>query len=129
MTVERVGPGRYRVADAGHHETVYVAGQTGRRWAFWNGRVFREEAFLDAVIAGRAARHGGIQHIAAPMPATVLQVLASPGQSVRRGDTLVIVEAMKMEMPLRASADATVRAVRCRQGELVQPDTVLVELE
>ncbi len=36
---------------------------------------------------------------------------------------------MKMELPLRASADAVVVAVHCREGELVQPDAVLVELE
>lgn len=129
MTAERIGPGRYRVSHDGRHETVYVAGPAGRRWAFWNGRVFREEAFLDAVSARRAGRHGGLQHVTAPMPATVLKVLATPGQRVGRGDTLVIVEAMKMEMPLRASADATIKAVRCREGELVQPDAVLVELE
>jgi biotin carboxyl carrier protein len=35
---------------------------------------------------------------------------------------------MKMELPLRAAADATVKAVHCREGELVQPDTVLIEL-
>jgi biotin carboxyl carrier protein len=35
---------------------------------------------------------------------------------------------MKMELPLRSPADATVTAVHCREGELVQPDTVLVEL-
>jgi biotin carboxyl carrier protein len=36
---------------------------------------------------------------------------------------------MKMELPLRAPGDATVAAVRCREGELVQADAVLVELE
>jgi biotin carboxyl carrier protein len=35
---------------------------------------------------------------------------------------------MKMELPLRAAADATVKAVHCRDGELVQPDAVLVEM-
>ncbi len=129
MTVERLGPGLYRVAHDGRQDLVYVAGPAGRRWAFWNGRVFREETVLDAVSARRAGRHGAVQHILAPMPATVLSVLAHPGARVARGQTLVIVEAMKMEMPLRASADATVKAVRCREGEMVQPDAILVELE
>jgi biotin carboxyl carrier protein len=62
------------------------------------------------------------------MPATVLKVLAKVGAAVKKGETLVILEAMKMELPLRAAADATVSAVRCREGELVQPDAVLVEL-
>ena len=62
------------------------------------------------------------------MPATVIKVLVQVGAAVKKGETLVILEAMKMELPLRSGADATVRAVHCREGELVQPDTVLVEL-
>jgi biotin carboxyl carrier protein len=62
------------------------------------------------------------------MPATVLKVLVAVGARVKKGETLVILEAMKMELPLRASVDATVTAVGCREGELVQPETVLVEL-
>ena len=63
------------------------------------------------------------------MPATVLRVLVAPGTAVRKGDTVVLLEAMKMELPIRAPADATVTAVNCREGELVQPDTILIELE
>ena len=44
------------------------------------------------------------------------------------GDTLVILEAMKMELPLRAPADGRVTAVHCQPGQLVQPDTSLIEL-
>jgi biotin carboxyl carrier protein len=62
------------------------------------------------------------------MPATVLKVLVQPGAKVKKGDVVLILEAMKMELPLRAAGDATVTAVHCREGELVQPDVVLVEL-
>lgn len=128
MTAEHLGSGVFRISHEEQHDLVYVAGPTGRRWAFWRGQVFREEAFTEA--AGmRGSRHVGLQHVTAPMPATVLKVLAQPGQRIGRGDTLVIVEAMKMELPLRASADAVVKSVRCREGELVAPDAVLVELE
>jgi biotin carboxyl carrier protein len=66
--------------------------------------------------------------MAAPMPATVVRVLVSAGQSVRKGETLVLLEAMKMELPIRAPADAVVKAVNCREGELVQTDMTLVDL-
>ena len=62
------------------------------------------------------------------MPATVVKLLVKPGDAVKKGDTLVVLEAMKMELPLRAAGDATVTAVHCREGELVQPDAVLVEM-
>jgi acetyl-CoA carboxylase biotin carboxylase subunit len=70
----------------------------------------------------------GAQSIAAPMPATVVKLLVKAGDAVKKGDTLVILEAMKMELPLRADGDATVTAVHCREGDLVQPDAVLVEM-
>ena len=65
----------------------------------------------------------------APMSATVVKVHVSPGMSVEEGDPLVVVEAMKMEIPIRASRAGLVKAVFCREGDLVQPELILVELE
>ena len=127
MDVRRIGDGVYRIEVEGQGEIVYVAGVRDDRWVFWNGRVFHGgfgEAQLSTARAGRAAH----QLLSAPMPATVIKVLVQVGAAVKKGETLVILEAMKMELPLRSGADATVRAVHCREGELVQPDTVLVEL-
>jgi 3-methylcrotonyl-CoA carboxylase alpha subunit len=62
------------------------------------------------------------------MPARVIRILVQPGSAAKKGDTLVVLEAMKMELPLRAPADAMVTAVHCREGELVQADAVLMEL-
>ena len=63
------------------------------------------------------------------MPATVIRVLVAPGSHVKKGDVVVLLEAMKMELPIRALSDGTVTAVHCRDGELVQADQVLVETE
>ena len=62
------------------------------------------------------------------MPARVIKVLVQPGAAVKKGDTLVMLEAMKMELPVRAPADGKVAAVHCRDGELVQADVVLLDL-
>ena len=67
--------------------------------------------------------------LAAPMPATVAAVLVRPGAVVAAGDTLVRLEAMKMELAIRAPAAGRVAAVGCRAGELVQPGRPLVTLE
>ena len=121
--VTRVGEGVYRVEHEGGHSIVYVAGAAGDLWAFADGQIYREHE------QRKGPPKGGHYEISAPMPATVVKVLVAPGQTVRRGDTLIIVEAMKMELPIRAPGDATVKAVNCREGELVQPDRTLVELE
>jgi pyruvate carboxylase len=62
------------------------------------------------------------------MPATVVKVLAETGSRVRRGDALIVLEAMKMELAIRAPRDGIVTAVHCREGDLVQPDRVLIEV-
>lgn len=67
--------------------------------------------------------------LAAPMPATVAAVLVQPGAVVAAGDTLVRLEAMKMELAIRAPAAGRVTVVDCRAGELVQPGRPLVTLE
>lgn len=125
--VTRIGPGAYRVEVDGRAEIVHVAGAPGHRWVHWRGRVFERPFAADEPAVRRSTeRH---QSLSAPMPATVLKIVAPEGTQVRTGDTLLILEAMKMELPVRAPADAVVRAVRCREGELVQPGTTLIELE
>ena len=63
------------------------------------------------------------------MPATVIKINVEPGDAVKKGDILVLLEAMKMELPVRAPETGTVRAVRCREGDLVEADAVLMELQ
>jgi 3-methylcrotonyl-CoA carboxylase alpha subunit len=127
VKVERTGDGVYRVEDEGRLHTVFVAGAAGSRWAFYDGRVYREES-LTRPPEAHDRRSDLALPLTAPMPATVLKILVQPGAKVSRGETLLILEAMKMELPLRASTDGVVVAVHCREGELVQPETVLVEL-
>ena len=63
------------------------------------------------------------------MPGTVIRVHVAPGDEVEARDPLVVVEAMKMEMPLLAPRAGTVRAVHVAEGETVARGEVLVELE
>ena len=75
------------------------------------------------------ARTRVVESLSAPVPAKVSKVLVSPGASVKKGDTLVVLEAMKMEWPIRAPSSGTIKAVHCREGQLVQPEHALVDLE
>jgi 3-methylcrotonyl-CoA carboxylase alpha subunit len=63
------------------------------------------------------------------MPATVVSVMVEVGAHVTRGDTLVMLEAMKMELAIRAPRDGVVKAIHCQPGELVQPGTNVLDLE
>ena len=67
--------------------------------------------------------------VLAPLPGTVVQVLAAPGQSVQIGDPLLVIEAMKMKNTIRAARAGTVRAVPVHEGQTVRHHQALVEFE
>jgi 3-methylcrotonyl-CoA carboxylase alpha subunit len=127
--VTRIAAGVYRVEHEERGEIVYVAGSARDRWAFWNGHVFRDRDAPSQDTGAVRPRARILHPLTAPMPATVIKVLVAPGSVVKKGDTVIVLEAMKMELPIRAPGDATVTSVHCREGELVQPDTVLIELK
>ena len=67
--------------------------------------------------------------ISAPMPGTILSVAVKAGDSVKKGDVLAILEAMKMENEIMAPHDATVAAVQVNKGESVDTGAAIVSLQ
>ena len=70
----------------------------------------------------------GAQTINAPMPGTILKVNVSNGQAVKKGDVLMILEAMKMENEILAPCDATVSSVNVSAGQSVDSGATLCSL-
>lgn len=64
----------------------------------------------------------------APMPGLVVDVPVKEGDVVKKGDTLVILEAMKMENSLKAAGDATVKKIMVKKGQAVDKNTVLIQM-
>ena len=85
-------------------------------------------AKLPAVARTRASSTDGADALAAPMPATVVKIEVAPGQTVTKDSLLVMLEAMKMELPIRAPRDGRVTAIHCRVGEIVQPGVPLLDV-
>lgn len=122
-----LGHGRFRVSSGDRTLLAYAVDDGETRWVYVEGEVVRLE--LEAPGARRRRAASGHEALSAPMPATVVRVLVTAGDRVARGAPLVLLEAMKMELPLRAPHDAVVEAVRCTEGELVQPGVPLIELD
>ena len=78
--------------------------------------------------AAAPAPAAGAQTVTAPMPGTILKVNVSNGQAVKKGDVLMILEAMKMENEIMAPCDATVSSVNVANGASVETGTVLCTL-
>lgn len=72
---------------------------------------------------------GGRIKIASPMPGTIVKVCVTPGAAVKKGDTLIVLEAMKMENEIKAPEDATVNAVVVKTGASVTSGDLLVTLD
>jgi biotin carboxyl carrier protein len=69
---------------------------------------------------------GGLK---SPMPGKIFKVIKGAGEKVEKGETILILEAMKMEHSIRADVDGMVKKINFKEGELVQGGVTLVELE
>ena len=77
--------------------------------------------------AGGAAPAGGMQ-VKSPLPGSIIKVLVSEGQAVKKGDTLLTLESMKMENTVAAECDGTVKQIAVTAGQNVMQDDLLVVL-
>jgi biotin carboxyl carrier protein len=65
--------------------------------------------------------------IKAPMPGLILNILVEEGKDVKKGDPLLILEAMKMENVIKSPADGTIKAIKTQKGKSVEKNQILIE--
>jgi len=70
-----------------------------------------------------------VSDVTAPMAGKVIDVKVAVGDAVNEDDELIILEAMKMEMPVVATASGTVKEIKCGKGDAVGADDVLIVIE
>lgn len=102
---------------------AHVAGDWRQLWV--NGRSFTYERLHQRPI-GSSAHDGSL---AASIPAVVSEILVAVGDHVQTGDKLILLESMKMVIPIQAPHDGVVTAVRCSEGESVKANELLIELK
>jgi len=127
FTVAAQPDGRWRV----RHGDTGVSGAAQKTpdgtWVTLAGVVVCAE--VASAGARPRARTSDVDALRPPMSATVIRIQVEVGATVAEGDSLVVLEAMKMELPIRAPRAGIVTAIHCREGDLVQPAMVLVDLE
>ena len=126
LQVEAVGPGVFVCRRGDRVETFHCVRDGDVVHLFWRGRAYRLEEETETSRAAHRHAGGGLE---APMPGKVIAVKVAPGDTVGKGDELLVVEAMKMENAVRAPRDGRVKTVAARVGDMVSPGAVLVELE
>jgi len=110
---------------------ILLARDGDRRLVFHGGREYVLEAPGKAEGASFQGEDGGKEGgiVKAPMPGKVIKVLVAEGEPVRKHQTLLIVEAMKMENEIKAGRECVVRKVHVAAGDLVDAARPLIELE
>lgn len=91
--------------------------------------IIKDESIKSTVIAKRKADPKNEAEIAATMPGTVLKVLVAKGETVKKGDHLIITEAMKMETTVQAPFSGTIKDIYVKSGEAIQTGDLLIEME
>lgn len=123
LEVEEQGPGsfvkRKRIRAAGHDD-----GDERQLWA--NGRLINYKRIREGVTIQEDDQ---VASLSASIPAVVSEVLVGVGDEVKRGVKLILLESMKMILPIQAPCDGLITAINCAVGEAVQPGFQLVEIE
>ena len=121
-----VGSDVHRIAvGRGDARGKYSLSLGGRRYAV---EALDERTRAIRELSAATAAPSGPAPLVAPMPGLIVRVNVAPGDSVRAGQGLIVMEAMKMENELRASAAGVVKSVRATPGTAVERGAVLVEL-
>ena len=120
---------RYMVSLDGDEAPVVVAQARDELFIHLNGRAYTVRYVDPLEQHARDAAASTEDDIRAPMPGTVVSVAVEPGQLVTAGDTLVIIESMKMETRCLAGRNGTVGSVLVAPGMSFERDQVLVRLE
>ena len=111
----------------GERVTAYVSSDNAKRWVTINGRTT-----LLTKQSGSRKNTGGHHHTAgeltAPMPGQIRAVNVSEGDVVTKGQTLMILEAMKMEIRIQSPSDGVVKKLFVKQGETVEREQILIEI-
>lgn len=120
--------GQPLMLNIGGHSVQVAWAKDGRdTWLHVAGRSFLLRRTAGGRAGGQAA--GAERSLRAPMPGQVRKVLVDAGQQVNAGTVLVLLEAMKMEVRISANQDAKVVQVAVSEGQNVEKDQLMVELE
>jgi biotin carboxyl carrier protein len=119
--------GRLKLLIDGQHITAYVSSDNAKRWVTVNGQTF-------VLTKSSGVRRGGHAHhaageLTAPMPGQVRALNISEGEAVTKGQTLLVLEAMKMEIRVHAPRGGVVRKLFVKEGQTVEREQILIEIE
>jgi biotin carboxyl carrier protein len=124
ITVERLPGGRFgvRSGDSLHPAEAVRSGE--RVWVRYLGHTYSFELARE-----RRARRAAGGDLSSPMPGLVQRILVAEGDAVAERQPILVVEAMKMQLEIKAPRAGTVHRILAREGDQIEAGTPLAELE
>ena len=111
----------------GQRLTAYVSPDNAKRWVTVNGQTFVLTKSSGEKRSGHV--HHAAGELTAPMPGQVRVVNVSEGDTVTKGQTLLVLEAMKMEIRVQAPFDGVVQSLTVKVGQTVEREQILVKMD
>ncbi len=130
VTVVSLGSHGYQLTLDGQRHTIYAKADDRQRFVQAVNRPALTLSTADPKPARRRA--GGVaggSSLTAQMPGQVVEAAVAAGDRVKAGQTLIILEAMKMEIRIVAPQDGSIKALHVAKGDVVERDQLLVELD
>lgn len=130
--IKQLGPGHWHVIiDIKGYDVKLSDGRDGKEISI-NGNIYTVDvqdrmAELLRSMGMNLATTAKASEVKAPMPGLVLRIEASPGQTVTKGEPLLVLEAMKMENVIKSPADGTVKSIEVTKGQAVEKGQALVK--
>jgi biotin carboxyl carrier protein len=130
--IQQISPHQISVLIDGVSYQIFSAKDKDSRYVMIEGQQFVVKEPTDQVEGfhkGEERTSEGTLLVKAPMPGKVIKICVALKDSVRKNQTLAIVEAMKMENEIKASVDGTIKEIHVSAGDLVDSEMPLIELE
>jgi len=112
----------------GRRVTAHVSSDSAKRWVTVAGQTFVLTKSSGATRGGHGDHHAAGE-LTAPMPGQIRAVNVGEGDTVAKGQTLLVIEAMKMEIRIQAPRDGIVKKLSVKQGQIVDREQILIEIE
>lgn len=121
--------GKLELLINGERVMAYVSSDGAKRWITINGQTEVLTKASGARSRGKSSSHDQRSELAAPMPGVVRSVNVEQGQTASKGQTLMVLEAMKMEIRIHAPRECVIQKLLVQQGQTVEREQVLIEIE
>lgn len=131
LNLARISDNSFSISFDGLSRTVHVAEGEGSIYVHIDGRVVQLDKIVDDNMKFSADKleFGAKDEIKTPMPGKVVKLLVNEGDRVETGQSLVIVESMKMENEIKSPTNGIVKSIHYAAGDLVEPNKPIIKLE